>query len=247
MRNVAPSWALIRRASRLLQVATVLAGVAVLLIAVGIGLYAIPLVADADEPSQLFNLSRAFILFAGVALGLTSVGMAIRAVTWKRDNDLAKITGNVLAQHLDDQFMFVRNISKRRIGYIDAVLIGLPGVLVFRLIDWKGNYLAEVNGWLEADGKRQWVPTSANPTEEVIDDIKKVRAYLAEYGLEDVPVFGIIVMTRKEPEAQLMVKEPLVPALHLHRLYPHMQKTFLAKDRIDKQTVDDVIDLLYDK
>jgi len=247
MRNVAPSWALLRRSSQLMQAATIAAGIAVVLIAIGLGLYALPAVTDANESSQLFDVSRAIILFSGAGLGVLSLGMVIRAATWKRDNDLAKMTGNVLAQHLDNSYIFIRNISKRRLGYIDAVLIGLQGVLVFRLLDWEGTYLAEVNGWLEADKKQRWVPTSANPTKEVVDDINKVRTYLADYGLTDVPIFGIIVMTKPEPKAQLTVKKPVVPALHLHRLYPHIQKTFLAQDRIDKQTFDDIVDLLYDK
>lgn len=244
MRNVAPSWSLLLRSSRFMQLGAVIASAGILMAFVGLGMYSIPVVTDTE--SSLSEIVPAFMLFGGVGLGLLGLGIGIRAATWKRDNSLAKITGNMLAQHLDENFLFIRNISKRQLGYIDAVLIGLPGVLVFRLVDWEGTFLAEVNGWLKVSGNR-WVPTSDNPTKEVVDDIKKVRAYLSEYGLTDIPVFGVIVLVNPPTKAELRTKDPIVPSTMLEGLMAELRTGYLSKDRLDQPTVNDIIDLLYDK
>ena len=65
--------------------------------------------------------------------------MAIRAITWKTDNQLAWQLGTQLAAHLDRHHVFIRNISKRSTGYVDAVLISKHGILVLRIIGRKGQ------------------------------------------------------------------------------------------------------------
>ena len=93
MRNVAPSWSLLLRSSRFMQLGAVIASAGILMAFVGLGMYSIPVVTDTE--SSLSEIVPAFMLFGGVGLGLLGLGIGIRAATWKRDNSLAKITGNM--------------------------------------------------------------------------------------------------------------------------------------------------------
>ena len=141
MRNVAPSRALVRRSYRLLEIAFVAVTAGIFLTMMGLALIAIPLIGKDSDARAIYDLATELLFLSGVAMGITGVALVIRAVTWKTENDLAKMTGDMLAQYLDDRYTFIRNISKRKLGYIDAVLVGPPGVLVFRIVDVDGDYL----------------------------------------------------------------------------------------------------------
>lgn len=248
MQSVAPIGALSRRSRGALGIAFVLIAAGIFSSAVGLGLYVFPLVTEASQSAGLFNFTRALVFYGGILLGILGLGVAVRAVTWRKDNELARITAEYLKEHLDSSYTFIRNINKRPVGYIDAVLVGPPGVLIFRILDWQGTFLGEKSGWLKPGRGNQWVATRSNPTKEVVDDIRSVRSYLAEYGLTDVAVFGIVVFIHDDPNVKLMLKDPIVPATHLASLENRLHEHYLAVEaRIDKKSVKDIVDLLYDK
>lgn len=246
MRNVVPSRALARRSRQLLQVAFLAMAAGLFFAVLGMAFYAVPLVGDASSLRGFFDFGRALLFYGGIGLIILGGLMLVRAFTWRTENDLAKQTGETLAPLLDESYTFIRNISKRNIGYIDAVLVGPPGVLALRILDDEGRFLNEGGKWLKADKKGKWKPMRANPTEDVVDDIKALRSYLAARNLpEDLPIFGIVVFIKDDPEVHLTLKEPVVRATHLTSLHNRLKSSYLAKDRIEPGLAAAIVRLLY--
>jgi hypothetical protein len=246
MRNVVHSNALERRSRRLLEIAAIATPAGLFFGVVGLALFVVPLVSSGSAVYTLFALGRALLTGVGVILGVSGVGMILRAFTWKTENDLARQTGEVLAPHLDDRYTFIRNVSKRKIGYIDAVLVGPPGILVLRVVDYEGRFLNEAGRWLVANKKGKWSPYSSNPTKEVVADIKNLRTYLVERQLpDDIPIFGVVVFVKDDPIAHLTIKDPMILATHLASLPMRLQGNYLAKERIPPKAVAAIVRLLY--
>lgn len=246
MQNVAPTGALARRSRQWLQLAFVVVTGGVFMAVIGLALIAIPLAVEGNRVFGLYNFIRTVLLVGGVIVGLVGLGLAVRAYLTRVDNDLAAVTGQSLGRFLGNEFTFVRNISKRGLGYIDAVLVGPPGALVFRIVDLVGVYANERGNWLTQNRSGEWVPASLNPTADDVVDIKALRDYLHTKGLPDVPVYGVVVFVREEPVTQLMMKEPTVPAAHLSQLVEALQDNYLAVDRIDAALVKRIVDLIYE-
>lgn len=245
MRNVSPAKALLRRSQLLLQFAFVFITGGIFLGVVGLALYAIPVSGAGEEINPIVNLGRLMMLLGGATLFLIGAAMVIRAVTWKTDNDLAMMTAKAIIEQIDDRYTFIRNINSRPIGYVDALLVGPGGVMVFRITDMVGKFLNERSKWLKR-ANNQWRINLTNPTQDALDDVKSVRDYLVKHKLEDVPVYGIVVLTQPEEKALFKTKDPVLPVVHLHELYPRLREGFLAKERVtNPKSVDAVVKLFY--
>jgi hypothetical protein len=244
MRNEAPSRSLVRRANQVKTIALLVGAVGVFVSAVGVLLAAVPLDNSASPTYGgyvfLFNL----LLFVGVALIVVAIALAVRAFTWKTDNDLAMITARFLAQSFDDRFTLIRNVSKREIGYVDAVLVGPPGTLVFRILDSEGDFVNEGVNWLRVKPTGETTPAGINPSVEAIADIRKVREFLEKRQLMNTPVYGVVVFVKDERRVRLTLRQPTVPPAHMTQLIPVLQPNYLAKDRIDQPTVEQIRRLL---
>lgn len=245
MRNIAPSRVLSRRSNQLLTIAFFVAGAGVFVAAIGVALYVVQFAAPSNPGYETYLFIRGMVFAFGLLIILVAVGMAIRALTWKKDNDLAIVTGRYLEQYLNERYTFIRNISKREIGYVDAVLIGPPGVLVFRILNERGIFANEGPNWLKQNKKGEWLPAGIDPTREAIADIRKTREFLAKHKLGEIPVYGVVVFIVEPPYAQLMAKEPTVPLTHLNSLNDNLQNNYLAKDRIDLTVVTAIVRLLF--
>jgi hypothetical protein len=245
MRNIAPSRALSRRSNQLLTIAFVVAGIGVFIAVIGVALFVVPFAAPSNPSYGTYLFVRGLVLVLGIIVVLVAVGLAIRALTWKKDNDLALVTGRYLEQYLNDRYTLIRNISKREIGYVDAALVGPPGVLVFRILNQRGIYANEGPNWLKQNQKGEWIPAGINPTREAIADIRKMREFLAKHKMGEIPVYGVVVFLVEPPHAQLMAKEPTVPLTHLKSLNDNLQTNYLAKDRIDLNAVTAIVRLLF--
>ncbi|GAB4520433.1 MAG: hypothetical protein OHK0046_30690 [Anaerolineae bacterium] len=230
----------------MLEMAFLIVTAAIFITIVGVALFVVPLTSSSSESFGIFNFIRTVLFVGGLLLGLVGVGLAVRAFTYKMENDLALRVGQVLAVHLDDRYTFIRNISKRRLGYIDAALIGPAGVLVFRVVDFEGTFINEAGKWLKERRPGELVPTMTNPTQDVVDDIKNLRDYLAEHDLREVPIFGVVVLTNDDPVARLTLKDPVLPATHLSSLHTRLQRNYLAKqDRMGTPMIRAIVKLLY--
>jgi hypothetical protein len=249
MENVAPTGALARRNRNWMQLAFVIVTAGVFIAVVGLTFYVIPLAVPSNEVFPFYNFLRAALLFGGAVLALIGLGLVARAVFTRYDNDLALVTGNYLRDYLDDRYVFVRNVNKRDLGYIDAVLVGPPGALVFRILDEMGVYANEEASWLKQE-RDDWVPARIDPTRDVVIDVKALRQFLTEHGLGYVPVYGIVVFNNDEMQTKLAVRDPVVPVANLPRLYDRLREpnNYLAReDRIDMETIQAVRDLIHER
>jgi hypothetical protein len=231
----------------MLQLAFVIIAAGVFITVVGLGLYAVPLAVPGNSVYPFYNVLRGVLFWGGVFVALGGLAFGARAYFTRIDNDLARITGDYLGQYreLDERYWFIRNIDKRGLGYIDAVMVGPPGALVFRIVDDSGNFANEKSNWLKQNRNGEMMPAPINFTEEDVVDIKALRNYLTVNGLGDVPVYGVVVFTRDEAQAQILVKEPVVPVAHLTRLFEMLQSNYLAKERVNQSLVESVANLLY--
>jgi len=245
MQNVAPTRKLSRRSRDFLIAAAVVFLLGITLAIIGIALHIINFVVPSNPGFEVYDLTRKGVISAGVGFMFVSVLMTLRAVTWKTDNLLAKAVGDDLANYLDKQFIYIRNISKRTIGYVDAVLVSKHGVLVFRISKRHGVYFNEKGEWLSQKDKGEWKPMRWNPTREVVADVQKIREYLADYNLKEIPVYGVVVFTEEPPLTQFSLQEPVVPVTHLSQLSYSLQDSYFAKDRLQPQTIQEIVNLLY--
>ncbi|PJF41237.1 MAG: NERD domain-containing protein [Chloroflexi bacterium] len=240
MRNIAPSNAITRRARVLLPVAFLLVTSGSFIALIGLFLFAFRV-----STSSLYNVFRALLLFGGVGVAATGVGLAIWAATRRADNPLAKMVGEHLATAFDDNYTFIRNVSRFRLGYIDAVLIGPPGILVFRIVDKSGVFWNEGGHWLKENKNRKLKPLRMNPTKDAIVDVKALQRYLAAHNLPDMPVYGIVVFTKHPPELVIKLKEPVIPVTYMEDLKATLDHTYLVRDdRLDMDDAKKIVDLL---
>ena len=187
MRSILPAQALTRYARRLL-----LSGIVVLLTGLVIGALGLLMIVIPFAIGPVYHLIRLAFLVVGLVVALVGGGMILRGLTTPKDNLAARVTADTLARSLDDRYTFIRNLSRRGLGYIDAVLTGPNGALVFYFVDQPGVFFCEHDVWLKQKGARM-LPIRLNPTREVVKDVAALRNYLAELKLGDIPVFAIVV------------------------------------------------------
>lgn len=163
-------------------------------------------------------------------------GIAVyRGFTLAHDNDVAREVGESLRPYLDDRYTFIRNVSRRGLGYIDAVLVGPPGVLVFRTVTYNGTWRNELAEWKIKDPKSgKLKPASTNPSRECARDVYALRKYLAKRKLDNVPVYGVVVF--HSSNLVLQGAGSVVPIAETRRLYEILQRDYLAdENRITPQ------------
>jgi hypothetical protein len=240
-----PTRVLNRRAAGFLQSGFILLAFGAFIGILGLFLLTIPLVGSTNPLYSLYRLIAAGCVVVGIALALGGVGLAIWGQTRPKDNPPAIKTGEFLAQLpiLDGRFTFIRNINQTGLGYIDAVLVGPPGVLVFRITDLDGTYGNEAAKWLKQRPDDTWVPFNRNFTEEAVVDVNAFRNYLTRRGMGEVPVYGVVVFTSEQ--AALLPREPVVPVTLLRDIMDSLEPNYLARiDRVPQPTVTTIRRLL---
>ncbi len=191
--------------------------------------------------SSLFGYS---LLGLGGLIVLVGIGFMVRGLTFRMENQPALAVADVLSRELDSSFTLVRNVSRAGLGYIDAVLVGPPGALVFRIVDKPGDYSNEGSDWLErSKGGRTFVLSRLNATRECVTDVLALRKFLAKKGLANVPVYGVVVFTN--PQVQLTARQPTVPIAALRTLTTVLRRDYLAENRIDPKTVEATVQAIY--
>jgi hypothetical protein len=195
--------------------------------------------------SFAFKLLEWLLFFGGlVGLGIGGFGI-FRSLTLQRDNPHALLVGEVLRQFItDNRYVFLRNVSKRSVGYIDAVLIGPPGALVFRTVDHNGIWKNERAEWMVETKKGTLRRAPDNPTRECARDVYALRKYLTKKGLGQVPVYGIVVFTGQH--VRLFADGPVIPISEAHTLYQIMNRDYLKDERIAPPTIRKAVDAIID-
>jgi len=194
--------------------------------------------------STAFDILRTLIIIVGIIFGLIGIAFMIRALALRRDNPLAFAVGEALIQFLDNRYTYLRNVSKRGVGYIDAVLVGPPGALVFRIVDYQGSWRNERSEWLREARKGKFRNAGTNPTRECVKDVYALRKFLSKHGLAKVPVYGIVVFTSEH--VQLSAADPVVPICEMPTLYQIMRREYLTDERIPPPMIRNAVDAIID-
>jgi hypothetical protein len=247
MHNDAPSNSLTRRSRALLLYGFISGSAGIFSTILGLFLRVVPTFFGQGTSAGAFQQGiGAFLVGFGVIAILTGIALAIRALTRRRENDLAYITGDYIAQFLDGRYRYIRNINRPKLGYIDAVLIGPNGILVFRILDSEGELLNEKDGWVKKNRSGQWTPMVSNPTKDAEVDVEAVRKFLGEHRFRNLPIYGVIVFVKEPPQLLVRAQKPAIPVAHLTGFYDAVANNYLEAERIrDPKLVKRIGELLF--
>lgn len=188
------------------------------------------------------------ICIGGLGILMLPVGffMILRGFGLKKDNELAYQVGESMRAFLgsDARYTFIRNISKRGFGYMDAVLVGPPGALVFRVVDFHGEWLNERAEWRTRNKRGNLVVAPSNPTRECARDVYTLRKLLAKKGMNKVPVYGVVVFTNEN--LTLKADGPVVPIAEVPTMYKILNRDYLKEERINSPQIRRTIDIIID-
>lgn len=236
MHNVTPERAMTRQARQLIVSGMLLLLLGLVIFAIGGMLVIIPL-----SIAAWYDVLQGAGLVIGGLFILFGLIQIIRGLRYPRDNVFAAALADHLAAFLDYRYTFIRNIGGRRLGYVDAVLIGPNGALVVYFFPGQGAYFTKQNTWYEEkDQKLQTIRT--NPTQEAAKDVTALREYLAEHGLGNVPVFAVIVMSYAQ--TAIRVQEPVIPVAYMSATQPALADNYLARERITPEQIKAIVTLL---
>lgn len=248
MRTESPEWALTRRSYNVMLIAAFLIVIGAIGLTISFALFLFPLQVPSNPGFTTYDALRRLIIGLGVVIIVVGFALFIRALTWKRDNPLARRVSRTLHQFLGDDakdgFVFIPNVNKLRLGYMDGVLVGPPGVLVLRISDRQGVFYNEGKDWMRKTGDGEWQAIRWNPTEEVVKDIHRLRNFMEARNLPDVPVFGVIVFTGNSPGVQVGQQNGVVPAVLMESLTQGLNETYFARDRINPGIRQQITNLL---
>lgn len=248
MRNIVPARSLVRRSRNVLLLAIFLAVLGILALIFSTFMNTVPIVVSTNANYPLYQTLIAVLFWLGVLLIASAILLALRAFTWKRDNPIAEQVGEVLEQelNLDDRYVYIRNLSRFAVGYIDAVLIGPPGVLVMRITERGGTFFNEGAKWLQQKDKGEWQSLNWSPTEEVAKDVRKLREYLRTRDLSDVPIFAVVLFTEDEPATRVTLENPVVPVMQPYEMAYALESTYFAdRQRLAQPIVNKTIQTVF--
>lgn len=200
------------------------------LIVLGAFLGRVPLAAPGSAEAATLQTIVSISQFVGVVAAGLGAAAIVRGVTFKRESPLTERVAAVLAGALGDEFVLFRGLNTLRLGFIDAVLIGPPGVLVFRIVAGSGTYLVEGDRWLKPGRHGGWVPAGINATQECMVDMRAVRNHLARKGVPTEFIFGVAVVVG---DARITEKSSVLPAVTVDHLVQRLGAGYMAKKRID--------------
>jgi hypothetical protein len=205
--------------------------------ALGVLLFLLPLLGESlSTPAGLcFNV-------VGIPMALVGIGLMFRGFTLKKDNTIAFEVGEAMRPWTDNRYTYIRNISRRKLGYIDAVLVGPPGALVLRTVEYPGEWINERVEWRyrNKQGKLRAAPN--NPTRECAHDVYALRKFLAERRLAHVPVYGVVVFANEN--VRLKGQGPVIPIAEKHTLFQILSRDYLKEERLKLPQVRATVDAL---
>lgn len=244
MLNTAPSRSLARRTRQLALFSFLSLATGVFLVSVGVLLFLIPFAGEGTTGATVQRAVSILLFVLGGAAILLGLFYMVRAVVRRRENDLAALTGEHLSQFLDERYKFIRNINRPVLGYIDAVLVGPPGILVFRILDVDGHFINDGANWARRNRSGEFLPWGTNPTHDTVVDVRAVREFLKGNQVPKQEVFGVVVFIEDEPQLTFQTTKPVVPVTHLSSLLDTLKEGYLTQERMERRMVDRVTKLL---
>lgn len=233
MHSISPERAMARHARRSFITGMVILLIGLLFVAIGVLFVVIP-VARAPWYSTL----KVVTILLG-ALAVVSGGVLVgRALMFPVDNQFARHMADIMAPALDARYTFVRNISRRGLGYLDAVLVGPNGALVFYFFHRPGDYLCEGNVWYRRhEGRLR--PAAQNPTHEVVKDVRALRDVLRARNLGDMPVYAVVVIAGAQTRVE--TQQPVVPVVEMQNVVLALKDSYFSAERAKLPWIDGTI------
>jgi hypothetical protein len=229
MKNIAPKSAISRQARQFIVFGTAGTAFGIFLVTLAQLLARLPLAAPGSSAEATLQAAAGLFTPLGVVLGVIGLAAVVRGLTFRRDNPWAQRVGDVMMPALDDSYTFIRNINKVRY-YVDGVLIGPPGVLVFRIVERSGTFLHEGDRWLKPSPDDTWLPAGFDATRECVADMKAIKETLAKSGVQTDAIFGVVVLVGR---ATIAEKQPKLPSATLETLLERLRAGYMAKQRIE--------------
>jgi hypothetical protein len=238
MRNISPVHVMAQQSRRMIVSGMFVLLLGLVLVAADVFLIVVPIFGG----NWYETLKVGLLVVGGLVLlfGLIRVLLGFRV---PRDNPYALRMADYLVRFLDYRYTFVRNISRRGLGYVDAILIGPNGALVFYFLTKRGAFYSERNTWLEQTGG-QMRPMNGNPTQEAVKDVNALRLFLQEHDLAQVPVYAVIVPAYDD--TAVTIKEPVVPVGHMARVQEVLRDNYLNRERISPALVEETVNTILD-
>jgi hypothetical protein len=161
-------------------------------------------------------------IFIGLALWQVSLGYLRR---WGPRYRMDPVLAQAL-KGLDDRYTLVSFISPRLPDYL---VVGPAGVHVLVPRATGGEIVCRHDRWERANAsllRRLFGAALGNPSQEVVQGVAQVEAYLREHPVEGieaaVPVHGLVVFTN--PRARLRIDGCTVSAVTLKELRGHFKR-----------------------
>lgn len=208
------------------------------LIVLGAFLSRVPLAAPGSADAATLQTIVSTAQAIGVIAVILGIAAIVRGVTFKRESPLIERVAAVLAGAFGDEYVFFRGLNTLRLGYIDAVLVGPPGVLVFRIVEGSGTYLVENDRWLRPGRAGDWIPAKINATQECMVDMRAVRNHLVRRNAPTENIFGVAVVVG---DARITEKSSVLPSVTVDQLISRLAAGYMAKQRIDASTASAII------
>lgn len=198
----------------------------------------LPLFGDAS------SIITVFLSCMGTPLTIVGFGMIVRGFTLRKDNEDAYKVGESMRDYLgsDNRYTFIRNVSQRRLGYIDAVLVGPPGALVIRIVNHEGEWINERAEWRIRKPNKKLATAPQNPTRECAKDVYALRKLLAKKGANKVPVYGVVVFVGEK--VSLKANGPIIPVAEPHTLYRILNRSYMKDERINSSQIRKTVDII---
>ncbi|MCY4008591.1 MAG: response regulator [Anaerolineaceae bacterium] len=222
-----------REAKKLLQVASlaILGGSFVLL--VGLALSVIPLIGREGSFAELYHILQQALILAGLLSAVCGLWFLLRANQRRKTDDLlAQEVFQTLARNLDARFSFISSSQIRSVCGIDALMIGPPGLLIFKFLHLNGQLYQERGHWLTQNRKGELIPLKNNPTQELLSDMNHIQQRLDGQGLSDFPIFGAILSLNDSDQLQYHANEEIFPLVFAPSLNERLKQSYFFRDRI---------------
>ncbi len=236
MRNISPTQAMARRSRRLLISGMIVLLIGLVFLSLGMLAIVIPL-----YRAPWYDMLKMGLLLAGGLVSLVGSGLIVRGMRTPRDNPQALRMAQFLEPILDYRYTFIRNISRRGLGYVDALLVGPNCVLVFYFFTRHGEYFSERNVWFDR-GNNKLRPSDVNPTQEAAKDVMALRDFLTTCDLASVPVYAVVVLAHND--TIVVAKQPVIPVTHMPGVQEALRDNYLSQERISQRQVHKTVEAI---
>lgn len=234
-----------QEARKLLQVASlsIMGGAFVLL--VGLVLSIIPLIGREGALANPYQYLQQVLILSGLLIALSGLWFLLRANQRRKSDDLlSQDVFQKLSRQFDARFTFVSRGQLRNMRGIDALMIGPPGLLVFKFLHHRGHLYQERGHWLMQNRKGELIPLKNSPTKELISDINRIQHRLLGKDLADFPMFGAILSMNDADQLQYHANEEIFPLVFAPAMHERLKESFLFRDRVTLRAVGKVLEKL---